>query len=106
VSTLACTEAAKRGIFCTMSPTAQPAFTLQTFREELTRHKLVCSAGDDAIRHIGQETTVKRHVVEFKCAEFPNGIVAYIPLSDSKAPFEVVDCAAAAKRGAACKLQP
>ncbi len=105
VGAISCVDAAKRGIFCKMSPTGQPQITLQTFRDQLVQHRIVCTADDQNIRHIGQENNFKRHVVEFKCPEFPKGLVAYIPLSDSQATFEVVDCTTAARRGAACKLQ-
>jgi len=53
---------------------------------------------------IGQETTQKRYVVEFACPQQPHGLVAYIPAPGSTAPFEVVDCAAAARRHAICTL--
>lgn len=105
VSAITCIDAAKRGIMCKLSPTGQPAITLQTFRDELAKHKIVCTADDKNVRHIGQENNFKRHVVEFKCAERPKGLVAYIPLSDSSAPFEIFDCTTAAQRGAICKLQ-
>jgi hypothetical protein len=105
VAAMSCADAGKRGIFCTLTSSGQPNVTLQTFRNELARHNVACTASDENIRHIGQETTWKRHVVEFKCAERPKGLVAYIPLADSTAPFEVVDCATAAKRKAQCKLQ-
>lgn len=105
VGAMTCREAGGRGIFCTLTASGQPAVTVQTFRNELARHKIVCSANDENIRHIGQETTLKRHVVEFKCAEFPKGLVAYIPLDASTAPFEAVDCVTAAKRKAQCTLQ-
>lgn len=104
-SVLPCSEAAKRGLFCKMSATGRPAVTVQTFRDALAKHKIVCTARDEDIRHIGQENVQKRHVVEFRCAEFPNGLVAFVPLSDSTAPFEVVDCIAAAMRGVKCTLR-
>ena len=53
---------------------------------------------------IGQQTASKRYVVEFQCPEQPKGLVAFIPLNGNTAPFETLDCAAAAKKGAACKL--
>jgi len=55
---------------------------------------------------IGKETLSQRHVVEFACAQHPEGLVAYIPLEGNTAPFETLDCAAAAKRGLVCKLTP
>lgn len=105
VGAMSCSVAGKRGIFCTLTSSGQPSVTIQTFRNELARHNIVCSAGDQNIRHIGQEAARKRHVVEFKCPEFPKGLVAFIPLADSTAPFEAIDCATAARRGAKCKLQ-
>jgi len=43
-------------------------------------------------------------VAEFQCSEHPEGLIAYIPLEGNSAPFETIDCAAAAKRGLKCTL--
>jgi hypothetical protein len=51
---------------------------------------------------IGQETLSRRHVVEFRCAEYPDGLVAFIPLEDKTRAFETMNCTAAAKRQATC----
>ncbi len=105
VGAMPCVEAGKRGILCTMSSNGQPAITIRTFKDELARHKIACSASDENIHVIGQETAQKRYVVEFKCSDFPKGLVAYIPLGDNKMSFETTDCATAAKRHVMCTLQ-
>lgn len=102
---LSCEDAAAQGIRCNLTRVAAsvaPAITLQTFKDALTQHNIPCDAGDERV--IGQESAKKRYVVEFKCAGRPGGLVAFIPLSGNTAPFETTDCASAAKRGLACKL--
>ena len=80
--------------------------TVQTFRDALAAHNVSCNASDDGIKALGQENAKKRYVVEFLCpAQRPNGLVAFIPLAGSTAPFEVTDCAGALKKtGATCVL--
>lgn len=98
-----CHDSAMQGLPCKLSDNGQ-IITLQTFKDALTQHKVACDATD--VRVIGKETAKQRHVVEFKCKQHPEGLVAYIPLDGNTAPFETLDCAAAAKRGAVCKLTP
>lgn len=99
---VACHDAYLQGIPCKLSDNGAQAITLQTFKDALAQHNVRCSASD--VRSVGLETVRKRHVVEFLCPEQPKGLVAFIPLEGNVAPFETVDCMAAAKRGIKCTL--
>jgi hypothetical protein len=100
-----CHDAALKGLPCKLSDNGTPILTVKTFKDALDKHNVACDAGDDkTIRVMGQENKLKRYVVEFKCAQRPAGTVAYIPLEGNQAPFEVLDCAAAAKRQNICTL--
>jgi hypothetical protein len=102
---LGCADAAVQGIRCKLTAvaqSAQPALTLQTFKDALKQHNVPCDAGGERV--IGQENLQKRYVVEFKCPQQPGGLVAFIPVGVNTTPFETTDCATAAKRGLACKL--
>ena len=81
-----------------------PVVNIQTFKDALAAHKVACTASDSNVRAIGQQPASKRYVVEFQCPEQPKGLVAFIPLNGNTAPFETLNCAAAAKKGAVCKL--
>ncbi len=103
VRAVTCHDSALKGLPCKLSSNGNvPTVTLQTFKDALAQHKIACDAAN--VRVIGQQTASKRYVVEFQCPQQPKGLVAFIPLSDSTAPFETLDCAAAAKKGAVCKL--
>lgn len=97
-----CAEATKQGIPCRLTGTPGAVITIQTFKDALAQHNVACDASD--VRLVGKQNVSKRHVVEFKCSQHPKGLVAFIPLSDSTAPFVTMDCAQAAKQGIACKL--
>lgn len=99
-----CNQSAKRGLACQMSDNGKLPPTLQTFRDALAKNKVSCEATDQTTRVIGQIAAKKVFVVEFACPQRPKGLVAYIPDEGSTAPFEVVDCATAPKRGAICTL--
>jgi hypothetical protein len=100
---MSCEDAAKRGIMCKLTNSGPPPLTLQTFKDALAQHGITCDAAN--LRAIGQETALKRHVVEFQCPQYPKGLVAFIPLDGNTAPFETMDCAKAAKeRHIVCKL--
>lgn len=102
---MTCAQAAREGLKCTMTKTTQttaPVVTLQNFRDALGQHGVACS--NAKVRVIGQQNTSKRYVVEFQCAEQPNGLVALIPLDGNTAPFETYNCKTVAKLGASCKL--
>lgn len=99
-----CHDSAMRGLPCKLSDNGGEIITVQTFKDALQKRGVACDAGDKDVRVIGRENVQKRFVVEFRCSQQPAGLVAYIPLDDSKAPFEALNCAAAVKRGVACKL--
>jgi hypothetical protein len=106
---IACADAAASGIRCTMSDNgpagaeqAAPKLTLQTFKDALAQHGVACQASNERV--VGQENQKKRYVVEFTCAEQPNGLVAFIPLEGNTNTFETLSCADAAKRGIACQF--
>lgn len=101
-----CRESALRGLPCKLSDNGGAIVTVASFRDALKERGLACDAGDKDIHLVGQENVQKRFVVEFKCSQHPKGLVAYIPLNGVKAPFEAMDCTAAAKRGVKCTLTP
>jgi len=99
-----CNQSATRGLPCQMSDNGKLPPTLKTFRDAIATHKVSCEATDQTTRVIGQIATKKLFVVEFACPQQPKGLVAYIPDEGSTSPFDAVDCATAAKRGATCVL--
>lgn len=106
VRVISCRDSNARGLPCTLSDNGGEALIPQTFRNALKQRSIACDASDKDVHLHGQETNLKRFVVEFKCSQHPQGLVAYIPLNGVKAPFEVMDCAAAAKRSIKCTLSP
>lgn len=98
-----CHDAALRGLICKLTASG-PVVTKQTFIDALAEHHVPCSASVDKLHVVGQETAKKRYVVEFVCPEQPTGLVAFIPVADSKAKFETMDCKSAVKRSVVCKL--
>jgi hypothetical protein len=99
---VACHDAYLQGIPCKLSDNGVQVITIQTFKDALAQYHVPCTTSD--VRSVGLESVKKRHVVEFLCPEQPKGLVAFIPLEGNTAPFETVDCAAAAKRGIKCGL--
>jgi hypothetical protein len=109
-----CPDSAQAGLPCQLSSNGATATaslantysngkpTFDTFKAYIAAKGIKCSA--TAVRSIGKENVHKRHVVEFQCPEYPKGLVAFIPLDDSTAPFQTLDCDAAKKAGAVCKL--
>jgi hypothetical protein len=110
-----CPESAAAGVPCQLSgngssPSAASLAstylngkpTYDTFKAYIASQGIKCNA--TGVRAIGKENVRKRHVVEFQCPEYPKGLVAFIPLDDSTAPFQTLDCDAAKKIGAVCKL--
>ena len=77
-------------------PVAAPV-TLDTFKDALAQHGVSCRI--EQIRMIGQEDNRKRYVVEYRCADQPAAMVAFIPLQGNANPYEAIDCAAALTRG-------
>jgi len=103
-SVMSCSDAAKQGIKCRLSdggPVESPV-TLDTFKGALARHGVSCRI--DQIRMIGQEEHLKRYVVEYRCADQPAGMIAFLPLGGNTNPYEAIDCSAAASRSLACKF--
>ncbi len=96
ISVQSCVEAFQHGIRCTMSSTGAPLITEQTFNNALAQNHVPCTV--EALHLMGRETVKQRHIVEFRCKEQPNGLVAFIPLEGAKAPFESMDCATAGAR--------
>lgn len=90
LSALSCPDSYRRGVACRMSNNGAPLVTLETFKQALVQHKVACTVQN--ARSIGRQNASKRHVVEFKCPEQPNGLVAFIPLEDGAGPFETMDC--------------
>ena len=99
-----CNASAGRALPCKLSDNGSLPVTLKTLRDALAQHNVACDATDSTMRVIGQENAKKRYVVEFQCTQQPKGLIAYIPLSGSSAPFETIDCAAAGKHGTKCTL--
>lgn len=99
-----CAQSAANGLPCKFSDNGAALVTLQTFRDALAQHSVPCDATDATTRLVGRESVRKRYVVEFACKQRPKGLVAFIPLKDSTAPFETLECAAAKKRGVTCTL--
>jgi hypothetical protein len=96
LSALTCPDSYRRNIPCKLSSNGAPILTLDTFKEVLAQHKVACTVQE--VRSIGRENVKKRHVVEFKCPEQPGGLVAFIPLEETSAPFETMDCASAGSK--------
>ena len=104
---MSCQEAAKQGIKCRLTdvgPIEAPV-TLQTFKEVLAKNAVTCNIGQ--IRLIGQEDHLKRYVVEYRCADQPAGMVAFLPLPGNANPYESLDCATAlSASGVRCEFTP
>jgi hypothetical protein len=104
VSVIGCQDAAKRGLKCRLTDggpvTSQ--VTLQTFRDALKQNNVNCEPTN--MRVIGRESVDRRYVVEVKCQEQPNGLVAFIPTAGNSKAFEALDCAAAVEREVRCEL--
>jgi len=101
---MSCAEAAKQAIKCKMTdagPVETPV-TMETFKSALAQNGVSCKI--DQIRMIGQEDNRKRYVIEYRCADQPKGMVAFIPLQGNTNRYESMDCAAATARGVLCKF--
>jgi hypothetical protein len=108
---LACQEAAQQGVACQLStpaaaaaagPAADSRPTLAWFKEALQRNGVSCES--KRARIVGRESIKRRYLVEFECADRPEGLIAYVPpAGDTTNPFESMSCAAAAQRGVRCE---
>jgi hypothetical protein len=99
-----CADAAKQGIKCRLTdggPVEIPV-TLETFKGALAQHGVSCNIAQ--LRMIGQESHLKRYVVEYRCADQPAGKVAFIPLQGNANPYESMDCTDAANRQMPCQF--
>ncbi len=104
ITVMSCAEAAKRGIKCNLTdagPVETPV-TLDTFRAALAQNGVSCKI--DQIQIMGQETTRKRYVIEYRCAEHTESTVALIPAAGNTNPYETLDCAKAVQMGVICSL--
>jgi hypothetical protein len=108
---LVCQDASKQGIVCGLSgnvssvpaSAADSRPTLPWFKETLSKNGVVCQTR--RARIIGRESIKRRYLVEFECADRPEGLVAFVPPpGDMANAFESMDCASAAGRGVRCEL--
>jgi len=103
-SAINCIDAAKKGLDCKLTRVAKLP-TLQTFKDYLAGTSVQCKVDNyDQVKVLGKESTKQRYIIEFKCPQQPNGLVAFIPLEGNTNKFETVDCAGIKKYGIACKL--
>jgi hypothetical protein len=78
---------------------------LSWFKEELSRNGVGCET--KRARIVGRESIKRRYLVEFDCADRPEGLVAFVPpAGDTAHPFESMTCALAAARGIRCEWVP
>jgi len=99
---MSCADAAQQGIKCRMTeavPVEIPV-TLETFKSLLAQHGVSCNI--EQIRMIGQETHLKRYVVEYRCADQATAMVAFLPLAGNTNPYESSDCDSAASLNVVC----
>jgi hypothetical protein len=99
---MSCTDAAKQGIKCRLTdagPVETPV-TLETFKSALAQHGVSCTI--EQVRMIGQETHLKRYVVEYRCADQTTGMIAFLPLEGNTNPYETSDCSSAASLNIVC----
>jgi hypothetical protein len=108
LAVISCQDASQQGIACALSsPTASPPAapdarpTLSWFQEALVRNGVTCQT--KRARIVGRESVKRRYVVEFECADRPEGLVAFVPASgDTVNAFESASCQEAAARGVTC----
>jgi hypothetical protein len=101
---MSCAEAASKGIKCRLTdagPVETP-MTMDTFKAALAQNGVSCSI--EQIRMIGQEDNRKRYVIEYRCANQPKAMVAFIPMQGNANPYESIDCADALSHGVVCKF--
>jgi hypothetical protein len=102
---MSCADAARQGIKCRLTdagPVETPV-TLETFKTALAQHGVSCNIAQ--IRMIGQETHLKRYVVEYRCADHPTGMIAYLPLEGNINPYETSECNSAASLDVVCTFK-
>jgi hypothetical protein len=101
---MSCADAAKQGIKCRLTDAGpvQTPVTLETFKSALAQHGVSCNI--EQIRMIGQETHLKRYVVEYRCADQPTGMIAFLPLEGNTNSYETSDCSSAASLDIVCSF--
>jgi hypothetical protein len=106
---ISCQDALKSHVACELSPQAAPATTpaadsrptLAWFKEALNRNGVSCES--KRARIVGRESIKRRYLVEFECADHPEGLVAFVPpAGDTVNSFESMNCPSAAKQGVLC----
>ncbi|MDE2182735.1 MAG: hypothetical protein KGJ78_06905 [Alphaproteobacteria bacterium] len=97
-----CHDSYLQGIPCKLSDNGPQVVTMQSLLDVIAQHHVACRITGS--RLVGKEAVKGRHIVELKCADRPEGVVAYVPAAGTPEPFETVDCRTAGKRGATCTL--
>jgi hypothetical protein len=110
---LTCADAGKLGIACKLTAQASSAPpsgsdsrpTLSWFQEMLGRNGVTCETR--RARIVGRESIKRRYVVEFECADHPDGLIAFVPSAgDAVNTLESMNCATAAERSVRCEFLP
>jgi hypothetical protein len=104
-----CQEGIDQGVRCELSsPAAVPASagdsrpSLAWFKDALVQHGVACQS--KRARIVGRESIKRRYLVEFDCADRPEGLVTFVPMAgDTVNPFEAMNCLTAAGRGIRCE---
>ena len=101
---MSCAEAAKQEIKCRLTDAGpvKAAITLDTFKAALAQNGVSCKI--DQIQLVGQEEVRKRYVVEYRCADHIESMVAFIPLEGNTSSYDAVDCATAVRSGVICSF--
>ena len=107
-----CQQAIKHGVACELSSSgAKPGSaadtrpSLEWFKEALSRNGVSCQT--KRARIVGRESIKRRYLVEFECADRPEGLIAFVPpAGDAVNSFESMSCAAGAGRGIRCEWVP
>lgn len=104
LTVMTCVQAAKLGIKCRLTDAGpiEVPITLDTLKGALAEHGVACKI--DQIRLVGQEEQRKRYVVEYRCADQPAGMVAFLPLQGNTNPYDAIDCAKAVQSGIVCSF--
>lgn len=104
---MSCADAARLNLKCRLTntgPVERPVVDMQALRDALAQNGVTCPI--DKMRVVGQEDTRKRYVVEYRCAEQSQAVVAFIPLPGNANPFESMNCASAIARRVVCEFTP
>jgi hypothetical protein len=107
-----CQDAIKQGVACELSSSgaasgraADSRPSLEWFKEALSRNGVNCQT--KRARIVGRESIKRRYLVEFECADHPEGLITFVPpVGDTVNSFESMSCAEAAQRGIRCEWVP